>query len=308
MAGAATPHQMRAQFGKALNDVLVSDLQQALSAAALPGDCDSEALLVARLERRRWWVRAGRGLEASCRERGCAGVLWTLVGAGWADKRDGELRGRVILPNRWRPAAATAAVRAGDECVVGTEDLLPACIFILVRARLPKLYSQAKLMYDFLPDVEASGPVGFNLMMLQSSLGYIMTKSVTEVRADLLREEAQQEERFKKKVARYKAALLATPEAMAELCDCPYASAHRRPRCDSTGRALLRGTHVARGSGASRLHGIYYGGGGDLDVVYPATMARDGTPAPRRSTPLGGDAYSRWQVSRSPLRGGVAAA
>jgi hypothetical protein len=63
--------------------------------------------------------------------------------------------------------ALKAAGRTGDECVVGGDDLLPALIFLLVRARVPRLYSQAKLMFDFLPDREAAGQIGFNMVMLQ---------------------------------------------------------------------------------------------------------------------------------------------
>lgn len=40
--------------------------------------------------------------------------------------------------------ALQAAGLPPDDCVVGTEDLLPACIFTLVRARVPRLYSQAR--------------------------------------------------------------------------------------------------------------------------------------------------------------------
>eukprot|EP00966_Prymnesium_polylepis_P028280 654457-Prymnesium_polylepis.1 len=65
-------------------------------------------------------------------------------------------------------------------CVTPPPPLPPSLPPSAVVARVPQLYSQAKLMYDFLSEREASGPIGFNLMMLQSSLGYIMTKSVSE--------------------------------------------------------------------------------------------------------------------------------
>ena len=100
-------------------------------------------------------------------------------------------------------------------------------------------------MYDFLSEREASGPVGFNLMMLQSSLGYIMTKSVSEVRADLRKEQAKQQEKSLAKLARFKAQLVAAPCCMVELCDCPFGAAHAPPRCDSTGRELRRGASSA---------------------------------------------------------------
>ena len=163
-------------------------------------------------------------------------------------------------------------------------------------------------------------PLSAGSILFQNSLGYIMTKSASEVRADLHKEEAEHAEKSRQKMTAYKSQLLAAPERMVELCDCPYGSAHDPLRSDATGRVLRRGCHLARGSGASGLHGIYYGGGGDLDVIFPAPVstvapalelesvgakydpspsqvARDGTPSSRRSAQLGVDSYSKWLVS-----------
>lgn len=114
-------------------------------------------------------------------------------------------------------------------------------------------------MYDFLSEGDASGPVGFNLMMLQSSLGYIMTKSVTEVRADFQLEQAQQQEKSLAKLTRYKTQLVSQPHLMVELCDCPFGCAHGQCRVDSSGRQIRRGDLLVCTHGSSRLHGIFYG-------------------------------------------------
>ena len=50
---------------------------------------------------------------------------------------------------------------------IGADELLPLFIFVLVRARVPSLYSQARFISDFLPKHYTLGRHGYSLFTLQ---------------------------------------------------------------------------------------------------------------------------------------------
>ena len=65
--------------------------------------------------------------------------------------------------------AAVLQSEAGAE-EIAADELLPLFVFVLVRARVPSLYSQSRFVSDFLPKHYALGRHGYSLATLQAAL------------------------------------------------------------------------------------------------------------------------------------------
>ena len=161
----------------------------------------------------------------------------------------------------------------GSSEEIAADELLPLFVFVLVRARVPSLYSQARIISDFLPKHYALGRHGYSLATLQAALQHLLDTSWSAVHAAAARERELHEERRRR--SRKEVAHRLSTELLVELCDCPYGADHSAVVLDSSGRLLRRGDHVVRTGGPRHHHGIYYGGTGGSDVVHYARKRTD---------------------------------
>ena len=154
-----------------------------LHAAAPPAD-DDASLECALATRAR--VRACCRLQHAWRGRACG-----LHGCGPYRRTVGALRemtdcstpvGKVecVLRALNLLALDLAAVMPAAEEITA-DELLPLFVFVLIRARVTKLYSQARFIADFLPRHYALGRHGYSLATLQAALQYLMEMSWASV-------------------------------------------------------------------------------------------------------------------------------
>ena len=132
---------------------------------------------------------------------------------------------------------------------IAADELLPLFVFVLVRARVPRLYSQSRYISDFLPKQYALGRHGYSLATLQAALQYLLETSWASIPAAAARERQLREEQ-RRRSARELAQRQAGSERLVELCDCPYGCTHGVVLRDTTGRILQRGDHLVRGTRA----------------------------------------------------------
>lgn len=59
----------------------------------------------------------------------------------------------------------------------GADDLLPIMTYVVVKARIPALYSEAMLMQDLMSEKAAMEIGGYSLATLQTSLSYVLRSS-----------------------------------------------------------------------------------------------------------------------------------
>ena len=161
----------------------------------------------------------------------------------------------------------------GSSEEIAADELLPLFVFVLVRARVPSLYSQARIISDFLPKQYALGRHGYSLATLQAALQHLLDTSWSAVHAAAARERELHEERRRR--SRKEVAHRLSTELLVELCDCPYGCDHSAVVLDSSGRLLRRGDHLVRTGGPRYNHGIFYGGTGGSDVVHYARKRTD---------------------------------
>lgn len=164
--------------------------------------------------------------------------------------------------------AAVLQSEAGAE-EIAADELLPLFVFVLVRARVPSLYSQARFVSDFLPKHYALGRHGYSLATLQAALQYLLDTSWAAVRSAAARERQLRDETRRRSHREHVARQVAS-ERLVELCDCPYGSEHGLVMQDANGRLLRRGDHIVRGTKQRAHHGIFYGGSSGSDVIHYA--------------------------------------
>lgn len=194
---------------------------------------------------------------------------------------------------------------------IAADELLPLFVFVIVRARVAHLYTQARFVSDFIPKHYALGRHGYSLATLQAALQYLLETSWVAIRAAAAREKQLRDEQRRQRLGEQHALLarqsngagrgggggggrgggigggigegevgggdgFLQPDRLVELCDCPYGCTHGVVMRDSLGRILRRGDHLVRGSKQRPHHGIFYGGAGGSDVVHYARRRKDG--------------------------------
>lgn len=63
---------------------------------------------------------------------------------------------------------------------IGGDEILPLFTYVIVKANVPKLYSESKLMEDFLSDSDLLGELGYMLVTFQTALSYICCMNLNE--------------------------------------------------------------------------------------------------------------------------------
>ena len=163
---------------------------------------------------------------------------------------------------------ASAHANAGGECdQLSADEILPLFVFALVRARVPCLYAEARLLADFLPKNCALGRYGYSLTTLQAALHFLLETSWEKIEHANRAEVAQRKEKKKRKY-RSRVEALAQNEMLVELCDCPTGATHACLLQDSNGRLLRRGDHIVRLGASRNRHAIFYGGTDGQEVLH----------------------------------------
>ena len=248
-------------------------------AAALRGRCEDRAALTIQQCWRGWGGGAYPKTVSALRE------LATL--ASPMEKAECVLRALNLLAfeaaRRLQAAAAAARQRdgtanstrdasasnnAGGECdQLSADEILPLFVFALVRARVPCLYAEARLLADFLPKNCALGRYGYSLTTLQAALHFLLETSWEKIEHANRAEVAQRKEKKKRKY-RSRVEALAQNEMLVELCDCPTGATHACLLQDSNGRLLRRGDHIVRLGASRNRHAIFYGGTDGQEVLH----------------------------------------
>jgi len=69
----------------------------------------------------------------------------------------------------------------GKRVVIGGDEIFPLFMYIVIKANIPHMYSEAALLYSFIGDL-ATGELGYALTTFQACLDYILILSFKDIR------------------------------------------------------------------------------------------------------------------------------